>query len=268
MRSTSRWLFIGLAAAVLGTALTGCGKPAAKLQSDVTQVRMTSPDGQPELLLVPPTETKRLVVFMHGFDADQDQLITTSGLFALRDALLSAGWAIATSDAHGNNVGNTQSLADQRALFVDAQRKLGTLDSIAVLGFSMGGLDALRAASVAPKSLQAVVLLSPVTDLVPFASGKYAGVIAWAYAADTQAAVTAASQANSPGLFDASMFKGTRYQFWHSPADTVVPEQQSTAMVTKLQGAGIEARLDLLDGDHGDFAKLDPASVVAFLEGR
>ncbi len=268
-RDGRRWrrAFVALAVALLtAAAATACTAPDPKLSTAVREVRMTSAHGQAELVLMPPGNPTKVVIFMHGFDSDQQQLLTTPGLFAVRDALLAAGYALATSDAHGDNVGNPASLADQVDLMTDVGKVVPTIAQLDVIGFSMGGLDALLAASAAPTVVHSVVLLSPVTDQTAFLDTHFESAIASAFADVHAAGLAQATTASNPSRKAAASFKGPRYHFWHSDADTVVPVEQSLSMVARLKAAGVDASFSSLDGDHGDLAELDPATVVAFME--
>lgn len=261
-----RWSVVSAAAALLAGVLTACHAPDPQLTPAVQQIRMVSAAGQDELLLLPPGGATKLVLFMHGFDADQDQLLTDTGLFPVRDALLKAGYAIASSGSHGDNAGNPQSVADQQHLLVDAKAKLATVTQLDVMGFSMGGLDGLLAAAAAPKLVHAVVLLSPVTDQAAFFDGRYAGVIANAFSARSPAQLRESTVGSNPSAKAPSSYEGPKYQFWHSPEDDVVPEQQSLDMVARLREASVDVQFEPLDGGHGDLSKLSPASVVQFVE--
>lgn len=210
--------------------------------------------------------THKLVVFMHGFASNQNQLLTDSGLFPVRDALLRAGYTIAMSNAHGNNVGNGVSVDDQQLLVRDAESRLGTtFDRIDILAFSMGGLDALLAAATnAIPRLKTLALLSPVTDPNAFLDGAYRAAISSAYGQPSDLSQVVASR--NPSLLPATDFVRYRFGFWRSPSDGVVPAAQSDAMAARLSRAGATVIVNALTGDHGNFSDLHPAQVVSLLD--
>ena len=250
--------------------LTGCSFASAAstaAQPDADVLRMTSATGQAELLLVPRhAHPSGLVVFMHGVDADQNQLLDDAGLAPVRDALLAAGFALVTSAAHGNNAGNPASVQDQFDAYSDATARLGPLPRIDVLGFSMGGLDALLVAGkhVIPQ-LHALALLSPATDQQYFLGTRFSGTVtsAFAFASFPTAGTFTAIRAWDPLLLPARNYAPYRIAFWHSLDDHTVPYSQSLAMAHSLRAAGIDAPIHPLTGGHGNLSALDPHAVLS-----
>jgi pimeloyl-ACP methyl ester carboxylesterase len=254
-----------VAAASLG--LVACDHQSAKAVSGpFTVTRMTSPAGQREVLLLPRGPAKGLVVFSHGYGDSQDQILTFSALSPLRNALEEAGFAIAASNAHGNNYANPGSIEDQVQLIHDAENRLPGVARVDLVAFSMGGLDALMLASEHRVSgLQAVVLLSPVCDQIAYLSSYFGGAIraAFGHAKGSAPPVIARSD---PERQDPESFSGSRYWFWMSPDDTTVPPAQTASMVRILKSAGVDVRFSPLSGNHGNLSKLSPAAVVSWLE--
>jgi dipeptidyl aminopeptidase/acylaminoacyl peptidase len=254
-----------VAVALLG--LVACDHQSAKpAAGPFTVTRMTSPAGQHEILLLPLGPAKGLVVFSHGYGDSQDQILTSSALFPLRDALVEAGYAIAASNAHGNNYANPDSIEDQVQLIHDAEIRLPGVAHVDLVGFSMGGLDTLLLASEHRVSgLQAVLLLSPVCDQIAYLSSYFGGAIraAFGHAKGSAPPVIARSD---PERQNPVSFSGPRYWFWMSPDDTTVPPAQTASMVRILKSAGVDVRYSPLSGNHGDLSKLSLAAVVSWLE--
>ena len=254
-----------VAGASLG--LVACSHQSVKAAAGPFTVnQMTSPVGQGEVLLVPRGPVRGLVVFTHGYAGSQDQILTSSALFPLRDALEEAGYAIASTNAHGNNFGNPTSIGDQVQLVHDAKARLPGVKDIDLVGFSMGGLDALMLASehLVP-GLKAVVLLSPVCDQVAYLSSYFGGSIRAAYGHAKGGAPPVIARSD-PERQNPQSFASSRYWFWMSPDDTTVPPAQTASMVAILRSVGANVRYSPLSGNHGDLSQLPPASVVSWLE--
>jgi pimeloyl-ACP methyl ester carboxylesterase len=259
-------LFASLTVAASSLGLLACGQPAKASPGPFTVVRMTSPAGQGEVLLLPRTPAKALVVFNPGYGGSQDQILKFSALFPLRDALAETGYAIAASNAHGNNYGNPTSIDDMVQLVHDAQARLPGVRRIDVVGFSMGGLDALMLTSERRvPNLDAVVLLSPLCDQIAYLGSYFGGAIRAAFGHAKGAAPPVIARSD-PERQDPRSFGGSRYWFWMSPDDTTVPPAQTASMVAILRSAGVAVRYSPLAGNHGDLSKLTTGAVVAWLD--
>lgn len=266
MRSDGRCLAVWLAA-VIGLT-SSCGTLTRALVPAAEVITMTSKLGQPELLLLPRGKVTGLVLFMHGIDSDEDQIDTDPGLRPVRNSLLRAGFAIATSYAGGNNVGNPASVRDQVALLHDAESRLPAVKAVDILAFSMGALDAFLVASDrAIPRLRALALISPACNQLSFVQSRYSGAVSAAFGGLTGAPLIKAIDASDPIKRPASDYRGYRYHFWQSPFDTVVPASQTEEMVTYLRQGGVVAGVTELVGDHGDMSRLRPGAVVALFEG-
>jgi hypothetical protein len=270
-----RFRFWAAAAGLCAVAVlaAGCGsssgRPAASTSVPATAapvpmtVTMTSSSGQAEVLLRPTGSVRGLVVFMHGFDSDQDQILGTSGFAPLRVALLSAGYAIVASDAHGNNFGNPASIQDQLDAVHDARAHLPRVRDVSILAFSMGGLDALLTASSHNlPGLRSVALISPAVDQTSFLTGPFANAITAAFGDPPVAQVPALVRRSDPLAQPVATYAGYAYHFWHSPGDSTVPVSQSQKMTRYLATGGISAQVTPLTGDHGDLTALRPRAVV------
>ena len=250
-------------AAVTSRAAASTASASSDAAPKFTVTQMTSSDGQAELLVRPKGPITGLVVFMHGLDSDQNQIADDSQLETIGGVLVKAGFAIVSSNAHGNNVGNPASVRDQRLAVADARHRLGHVRRVDILAFSMGGLDALlTASSHRIKGLHALALISPAVDQRTFATGPFAGQVRAAFGNPKADAVSKTLKRSDPLLQPVHTYAGYRYHFWHSPQDQTVPATQSMAMVRYLATGGIHAALTPLTGDHGDLSTLDPADVL------
>lgn len=262
-----RWASEALTtAAILLLCAVGCsrGSGPSEVRPAEHEQRFISATGQREILITAATGTPRsLILYMHGLQADETEILRDE-FTPLRQKLLDNGYAIAASESHGNNAGNSASVADQARLVNDVTSRLPAITHIDVIGYSMGGLDALLVASghVIPK-LKSVALISPVTDQVSFL-GQYEAVGTTAFG------VSAGRLANAVKRWDpmfrpAGSYRGYQYAFWHGAGDTVVPRNNSVRMVERLATAGVVAPLHALAGNHGDLSDYDPETLVEFI---
>ena len=263
---TGRVTLAGLMVAVLAL-VSGCGSHPASSSNLFTVTTMRSPNGQPEILLKPPGPVSGLVLFEHGYGETQKAILSVSQLFPLRNALLSDGFAIAASYSHGNNMGNGVSVDDQVALLKDAEQMLPPVLSIDVVGFSMGGLDALMVAArhVLP-DLKGVVVLSGICNQVPFLQTSLRGALRAAFGHLQGQQLLAAINPADPERQNPQSFAGYRYWLWQSPSDRIVPPAQASSMAALLRSAGVPVQLSLLDGNHGNLSMLQPAGIVQFFQ--
>lgn len=266
-----KWKALTATLVVVGLSLdlVGCGHSTARAPgaaAPFTVVRMTSPTGQHEVLLLPRAPIRGLVVFTHGYGGSEDQILQSSDLFPLRDTLTDAGFAIAASNAHGNSYANPTSIDDLVQLVSDARSRLPRLPRIDLVGFSMGGLGALMLASEhRVPSVDAVLLLSPVCDQISYLSSYFGGAIraAFGHAKGSAPPVIAKSD---PERQNPQTFRGARYWFWMSPDDTTVPPAQTASMVSILKTEGVNVRYSPLTGNHGDLSHLSVGAVVTWLD--
>lgn len=252
-----------------GTSTATAQAPTARGPATPPPVTTTSTSaaGQAELFIVPSGKVQGIVLFMHGVGGDERAVLHPS-LAPTRRALSSAGYALASSVAHGDNLGNAVSLQDQVDLLADARAKVGDVPAY-VLAFSMGGLDALgSAAQHSLPGLRALALLAPACDLRPYlAHSDLSDKISRAFGAPKGPALDAAVRERNPLTIPGEKFLGYRYLFWQSPSDrTVDKSRQSDPMLKVLTGAGVDARELPLTGDHGDFSALRPQDVVEFFQ--
>jgi pimeloyl-ACP methyl ester carboxylesterase len=102
-----------------------------------------------------------------------------------------------------------------------------------LVGFSMGGLDALMLASDqrVPRP-HAVVLLSPVCNQIAYLGSYFGGSIRAAFGSATGPAPPVIAQSD-PERQEPQSFTGSRYWFWMSPDDTTVPPAQRARLMVR-----------------------------------
>ena len=216
--------------------------------------------GQPALLLEPVHPNGRLVLFLHGASGRAGDLraVGDRARADLAAGLVTAGYAVAASDAHGDAWGSAASVADYQALATEARRRTGA-SSVYLLAESMGGLPAAQlTAPGALADLHALAGIYPVCDLSSIRAGFTASIEA-AYGSDTDAAVAALSPVRPD--------PAVPLLIWASADDTVVPTARNAEVcVADVLARGGEARLIPTVGDHGDPSNFALSDLLSFYD--
>jgi pimeloyl-ACP methyl ester carboxylesterase len=217
--------------------------------------------GQPAVVIAPAEKTQRVVVYTHGSGERVENIFRDPKKEPIFNTLLDKGYAIATTDAHGDNWGSAAAERDQRAL-VEALRARG-LGDIYVLALSMGGLNGLGLLDRVPVKAWAGIF--PACDLGSvYALGLYRGQIRDAYGRTGQRLGDLIAR-RSPVDFDPP--DGLPMRFWASPGDRVIPKRENTdacAAIARRRGAEVE--VTTTTGDHGDPSNYDAAGVLRLFE--
>lgn len=253
-----------IAALALLAGLAGCGGPRttphsgaqAAVADQAASIVDGSIRGQRYVLALPAhPRDGRLVLYIHGAGTNAARATDSALVGSLTAALLRAGYAVAGTDAHGDNWGDDVSLADQLALL---RRLRGQgLDRVYVLAESMGGLDGLRLIGQTP--IRAWAGLYPVCNLASI---------------DAERMYSAAIRAANGGTVPPSLspvrpapLRGLPMRFWASPGDTVVPKAQNTDLCAADATAdGGRVTVTTTTGDHGDPSNFDPYGLVGFFD--
>jgi acetyl esterase/lipase len=223
-------------------------------------VRIAMPAGYDSRIPVP------LVLYMHGSGGNATSPITDIDT-TVYSALVANGFAVASSDQHGNNWGNDSAVADMVTLYkyVTARYAVGP---ILLMGQSMGGLSSLR--TLAARQIPGVVGwlgIYPVTNLANLYSlGTYTSAIKTAYGIASDGSDYASKTAGAdPNLLDASLFRGVPMRFYASTGDAVVPRaQNSDLLAARVANINPEATIVVCSGNHGDLSHFQPSDVVSF----
>ena len=243
--------------------VAGCGgdDPAPSAGRADAKIERLTVRGQPAVLLVPTEKTPKVVVYTHGSGERVDNIFRDPKKEPVFNTLLNAGYAVATTDAHGDNWGSAAGERDQLAL-VRALRRRG-LDEVYVLALSMGGFNGLALLDDVPVKAWAGIF--PACDLRSvYDLGLYPGQIRTAYDR-TGPRLGDAMARRSPVGFDPP--DGLPMRFWASPDDRVIPKRENTdrcAALARERGARVE--VTTTTGDHGDPSNYDAGAVLRLFE--
>lgn len=251
---------LGLLALVLVVA--GCGaepeKAPPRPQADIERFTVRA---QAAALINPKSRKGKVVVYTHGSGETIENIFRDPKKQAMFIALLAAGYALAATDAHGDNWGNGASVDDNLALVAELRRR--GLRDLYVLALSMGGFDGLALLGRVPVKAWAGIF--PACDLASvYALGLYRGQIRTAYASTGRRLGDAIAR-RSPVEFAAP--GGLPMRFWASPGDRVIPKGENTdacAAIARRRGADVE--VTTTRGDHGDPSNYDAQGVLRLFE--
>lgn len=217
--------------------------PAQSIASPYAQRHLTV-GGQEALVIEPARPNGRLVMYIHGAGGTA-QAITEDPVRPLTRKLLTNGYAVAASDAHGpQNWGNAASVQD----YVRLAHRLH-YSHILILAQSMGGLDGLQLidrlqpeawAGIYPVCNARSAYNRP--ELRPFVLEGWHG--------PPPEYLSPVKPRNVSGL---------RVLIWASPEDRVVPFNQNARTCARImRRRGARVRLVRTHGDHGDPSNFHP----------
>ena len=243
--------------------VTGCGggdtSPSpGRAAGDIERLTVA---GQAAVVITPTAKTQRVVVYVHGSGESVENIFRDPRKEAIFDTLLGAGYAIAATDAHGDNWGSAAGERDQLAL-VEALRERG-LGDLYVLALSMGGFNGLQMLDDVP--VRAWAGIFPACDL---ALGLRAGPVPRPDPRRVRA------DGNAPGRPDRAAQPG-RLRPARRAADALLgvgrrPRHPDGAEHRRVRGAGPPpgARVEVTAtrGDHGDASNYDAAGVLRLFE--
>ncbi len=245
----------------------GCGggtdepapPPPDEVQADIASFEVR---GQAAALITPKPRTSKVVVYMHGAGERIGNAARDRAQDPMFRVLLEGGYAVAMTDAHGDNWGSPASVRDQLAL-VGELRERGLRD-VYILALSMGGLDGFQVLGRVPVKAWAGIF--PACDLASvWDLGLYRGQIRAAYGLSAGASPRGALRGRSPVSIDPP--QGLPMRFWASPGDRIIPTRANTAAcaaIARRRGARVE--VTTTRGDHGHNSNYDPAGVLALFE--
>lgn len=240
--------------------LIGCGDSSSGPAPEGTRAQVTRlvVGGQRAVLVTPPQRTAKVVLYTHGSGETADNSFGDPGKQETLAALLDAGYALAASDAHGNNWGNPASERDYVRL-VGALRRRGLRD-VYVLALSMGGFNGLQVLDRVRVRAWAGIFIA--CDLASIEElGQYSEDIRAAYGLDEDAPAAPAIRGRSPVEVDVP--RGLPMRFWASPEDTVVPKGPNTdACAEEARRDGARVEVTTARGEHTDPSHYDAQGIL------
>lgn len=234
-----------LAAGVL--LLAGCGVPA---NADGRDTFTDSIDGQDVRIDLPVTQPVGVALWFHGRGGDSDTRMNEAWLNALRGQ----GWAVASSDFHGDAWGDPDTVADAAKLADWASEEAGAEVRLIVAG-SMGGLASLNALAAGVVSARCWYGVMPVVDLaaadtVPDAADEVDEAL--------EVAVNPADRLDE-------LPTDVRYRVVASPDDTwVQADEHAAVLVAALSRAGADVTELEATGEHGDPSHFQAEDLAEF----
>lgn len=215
------------------------------------------------------TQPVKLVIYFHGSGTNQLNPFTDTNSKYVIDKLLSEGYIVASSQAHGNAWGNQASQDDYLALYNYVIANYN-INDVVFVGHSMGGITSLN--MIAKNTIPAVSRwygIMPATNLSEayFTEG-FASSIETAYGFTGGANYAAATAGNDPNLYAGSAYVGKKYTMTASPGDlTIIKTTNADLFNTKLTGAGISSYIVTASGVHGDISHFIPKHIYRFFQG-
>jgi hypothetical protein len=224
-------------------------------------VETTVLDGSPVALVAPEgAEPKALVVFLHGLHEDHESVLEESPLGDLVSGLVAGGYAVASSDADGDNFGNPESREDYLALARYAQDRLGTSATL-LLAESMGGLAAIPlAASGDVSGLRGTAAINPAIPLTAPSGDGYldAAVEAWGREPGPD---------DDPLALPPQEFAGQSFRLYVAAEDEIVPTAEHAGAFASRVGGLADVSLVACSGGHVDPSCFQPDDVVSWFDG-
>jgi hypothetical protein len=207
-------------------------------------------------LSIPPTsDPNGIAIYFHGQNGGVDNRMDEPWL----QALVRAGWVVASSDFHTDSWGNEASTEDTTNLIAWAEEQTGNLPIRLYVSGSMGGtvsLNAMTHAGLAPPCWYGVKPAVDLTKMQNVPGGPK--IISEAFGGDVP------SDRNPVNTID-ELPTTTRYRMVASPEDTwVVESENSDLLAAGLRARGADATVFQVHGTHDDPSHFDNDDLLAF----
>lgn len=207
--------------------------------------------------------TKVVVFFHQSATGNRNSVMTEARWTALRQALMTNGYALLSADDGGDRWGNPASEANYKDLldWVKARVYCGKLY---LLAYSMGGLPMWNSISHATMQPAAVTAICPVCDLIPMrANSAFTASIDAAWGSTSEATLIANSAGYNPMTSSKPLYAGVAYQFNLGAGDTTVPPEQHTDLFEPaIAPYAISTQVNTLGTGHGPAACFDPLVIL------
>ncbi len=240
----------------MGLGACGSGSPPSITGGQITAGKV---GGQGVWIAAPSRSVRGVVIYVHGYVANQTAL-TAAHRKDLTEALVGAGYVVASDNAHGDAWGDPASQADYVALGLRLIARYHP-SKLFVLSESMGGLAGLML--VGRHELPGITGwagILPVVNLRDAAHRKeFAASIKRAYGSTSL-------ETGDPSQLPASTFAGIPMRVYWSPGDTLVPPAaQELPFLASVQHS---ARVTTVQchGEHGDPSCYEGPNLVAWID--
>lgn len=215
--------------------------------------------GQAGMLMIPREPNGDLVVYHHGSGETEASYYYAPEKADLREALATAGYTVATSNAHGNNWGNQAAIDDYAALIAHV-RSGHTVNRVLHLSQSMGGLAALTGISTGELEADGWAGIYPACNLAACYS-SFAAAIDTAYGISGD---YAAKTAGHDPLLRAAGSYTVPMRFYASPDDVTIPKTTNSDAMSAHCTSAPERTVVVCSGVHGDPSHIQPTDLLAF----
>lgn len=207
-------------------------------------------------LSMPPTRhPKGMAIYFHGQNGGVDNRMDEPWL----QALVRAGWAVASSDFHTDSWGNAASTDDTTNLIAWAEQQTHNMPIKLYVSGSMGGtvsLNAMTHAGLVPPCWYGV---KPAVDLTKMQN------VPGAMRIIREAFGGAVPSDRNPVNTISQMPTATRYRMVTSPQDTWVRESENTGLLAAgLEARGADVSVLQVHGTHDDPSHFDVDDLLAF----
>lgn len=163
------------------------------------------------------TMVRGVIVYFHGSGTDEFAMTADEPRKKLVNALVTAGFAIVSSEAHGDAWGSNESLKAYLALAGTATDHYQT-ENVYFLAEDMGTLAAVKLMALGPTPrVRGLAAINPVLDLTGV-SPEYQAAVASSYR-------DRPLESENPMALPRNTFAGRRMMFFVDPADSRAPAE-------------------------------------------
>lgn len=207
--------------------------------------------------------TKVAVFFHQASTGNRNSVMTEARWTALRQALMSNGYALLSADDMGDRWGNPASVANYKAL-LEWVRSRVYCGKLYLIAYSMGGLPMWNSISHGEMSPAAVTAICSVCDLIAMRSNPtFTASIDAAWGSTSDATLIANSAGYDPMTSSKPLYAGVPYQFNIGASDAVVPPAQHTNLFEpSIAPYASSTQVNTLGTGHGPAECFDPLVIL------